>query len=68
LDSEELPLLKQAEGYRSRVPRGQLTAAAQQAVSSTTEALQSKLPEVLPVLAAADTVETPSQEPPPQPT
>ena len=68
LDSEELPLLKQAEGYRSRAPRGQLTAAAQQAVTSTTEAMQSKLPEVLPVLAAAGTVETPSQEPPQQPT
>lgn len=67
LDSEELPLLKQAEGYRSRAPRSQLTAAAQRAVSSTTEAMESKLTNVLPALSEAEPVETPNEEPPQQP-
>src|SRR5258708_1360141 len=44
LDSEELPLLRQAEGYRSRAAQSQLTAAAQQAVANTTEAMEARLP------------------------
>jgi len=67
LDSEELPLLKQAEGYRSRAARSQLAAAAQQAVTNTTSAMESRLPEVLPSVADAPPVETPTQEAPEQP-
>lgn len=68
LDSADLPLLKQAEGHRAREPRGQVASAARNAVTNTTQALERKLPEVLPVVAAAALVETPSKEAPPQPT
>jgi hypothetical protein len=64
LDAEDLPLLKQAEGYRVRVARAQLTLAATQAVTNTTQAMQTGLPAVLPAVAAAAPVETPSQEAP----
>ncbi len=67
LDSDELPLLRQAEGHRSRAPRSQLRAAAQQAVTNTTEAMETRLPGVLPVVADAPPVETPAQEAPEQP-
>jgi hypothetical protein len=67
LDSEELPLLKQAEGYRSRAARNQLLAAAQQAVTNTTQAMESRLPQVLPSVADAPLVETPAQPFPEQP-
>ncbi len=67
LDSEDLPLLKQAEGYRTRAARNQLIAAAQQAVLNTTGAMESRLPEVLPSVADAPTIETPTQEAPEQP-
>lgn len=67
LDSDELPLLKQAEGYRSRAPRSQLIAAAQQAVTSTTEAMESRLPEILPALSEAGPIETQTEESPQQP-
>jgi hypothetical protein len=68
LDSDEMPLLRQAEGYRSRAARSQMAAAAQQAVTSTTQAMESRLPEVLPVVADAPPVETPAREAPEQPT
>lgn len=64
LDSQELPLLKQAEGYRVRVSRSQLTNSAAQAVTNTAEAMRSGLPEVLPTIVDAAPVETPSEEPP----
>ena len=67
LDSEELPLLKQAEGYRSRAARSQLLAAAQQAVTNTTQAMEARLPTVLPSVADSPQVETPVLEPPEQP-
>jgi hypothetical protein len=68
LDSADLPLLKQAEGYRARAPKDKLVAAARQAISNTTHAMQERLPEVLPVVAGADPVGTPAQEGPAQPT
>lgn len=68
LDSADLPLLKQAEGFRSRASKNQLAAAAQLAVTNTTQVMQKRLPEVLPVVAAAAPVETPTREPPQQPT
>ena len=64
LDSDDLPLLKQAEGYRVRVARAQLTLAATQAVTNTTQAMQSGLPQVLPTVADSAPVETPTHEGP----
>jgi len=62
LDSADMPLLKQAEGYRARVAHSQLKAAASQAVDSTAQAMESKLPSVLPAIADAPQVETPAAE------
>ena len=64
LDAEELPLLKQAEGYRVRVARAQLMASARQAVANTAQALESRLPQVIPVVVDAEPVDTPSEEKP----
>jgi hypothetical protein len=64
LDSAELPLLKQAEGYRVRVARAQRETTARQAVTSTTQAMQTGLPAVLPLLAEAELVDTPAEEAP----
>lgn len=64
LDSEELPLLKQAEGYRIRASRAQLATTAKQAVSNTTQAMEARLPDVLPVVASAEPVDTPTEEAP----
>lgn len=64
LDSDDLPLLKQAEGYRARETRAHLTAAARQAVANTTNALQERLPDVLPVVSDREPVDTPSEEEP----
>lgn len=64
LDSEELPLLKQAEGYRVRVARAQLANTATQAVGNTAKAIEDKLPAALPDISDAPPVETPDEEPP----
>ena len=64
LDNEDLPLLKQAENYRVRAARSQLTATAKQAVANTTQAMETRLPKVLPAVAAAPPVDTPSEEAP----
>lgn len=64
LDSEELPLLKQAENYRVRAARAQLSNTAKQAVTGTTQAMESKLPQVLPSVADAAPVDTPAVEAP----
>ena len=42
LDSADLPMLKQAEGHRARVPRAQLVTAARHAVTNTTSGLGDK--------------------------
>lgn len=68
LDSRDLPLLKQAEGHRAREPRSHMTTAARQAVTNTTQALQTRLPEVLPAVADAEPIDTATSEAPPQPT
>jgi len=65
LDSDELPLLRQAEGYRVRAPRAQVAKAAAQAVTNTAQAMETRLPDVLPEVADAEMIETPSEEPPP---
>lgn len=64
LDSKELPLLKQAEGYRVRVARAQLRASARQAVENTAQALERRLPEVIPAITDAEPVDTPAEEMP----
>ncbi len=64
LDSTDLPLLKQAEGHRARVARAQLTKTAKQAITNTTQVMQSKLPEVLPTLVEAEPVDTSTEETP----
>lgn len=63
LDSEEMPLLKQAEGYRARVSRAQLAVTAQQAVTSAAQAMERRLPEVLPGLVDAPLEEAPVASP-----
>jgi hypothetical protein len=50
LDSDDLPLLRQAEGYRVRSSRDQLTRAAIAAVNSTTDALEETLTTVLEII------------------
>ena len=62
LDSEELPLLRQAEGYRVRDSGSRLTKAARQAVNSTTEVMERHLPAVLPALADAGVADTPTTQ------
>jgi len=64
LDSEELPLLRQAENYRVRAARAQLATTAKHAVSNTADAMESKLPQVLPTVADAEPVDTPTVESP----
>jgi len=66
LDSEELPLLRQAEGYRSRIARAQLASAAQSAVANTAQAMQARLPEVLPAIAAEPLVDAAAETLPAQ--
>ena len=64
LDSGDMPLLKQAEGYRAREPVARLRTTAKQAVSSTTRVMETRLPEILPVVAANAPVDTPKKETP----
>ena len=64
LDSEELPLLRQAENYRVRAARAQLATTAKHAVSTTADAMESKLPQALLTVADAEPVDTPTVEPP----
>lgn len=66
LDSEELPLLKQAEGYRVRKPAPALKRDAIKAVTGAAEALKEGLPGALPGLADAEPAGTPDEEPPQQ--
>ena len=62
LDSGSLPMLKQAEGYRVRESVTRLKTAAKQAVNNTTQVMENRLPEVLPVVAAAAPVDTPTED------
>ena len=64
LDSEELPLLKQAEGYRVRVARAQLANTAAQVVGNTARAIKERLPAALPEISEAPLVDTPDKENP----
>ena len=64
LDSGDVPLLRQAEGYRVREPVARIKTAAKQAVSNTTQVMETHLPEILPAVAAAEPVDTPTEEAP----
>ena len=64
LDSEELPLLKQAEGYRVRVARKQLADTATIAVDNAARALRERLPTALSEISKAPPVDTPDEEAP----
>ena len=64
LDTEELPLLKQAEGFRVRVARAQMITSARQAVNNAAQALENRLPQVIPAVADAEPVDTSAEETP----
>jgi len=61
LDSAELPLLKQADAFRALESRADRARAAEQAINRTADAMERGLPSVLPQVADAPPVETPSQ-------
>lgn len=66
LDEDELPLLRQAEGYRVRKPAVELHNDAIKAVTGAADALEEGLPGALPDLADAEPADTPEEEPPAQ--
>ena len=68
LDRSELPLLKQADDYRVLESRAERSRAAEQAATRTADVMQRELPQVLPRVADAPPVETPTQPLPIQPT
>ena len=61
LDSDELPLLRQADGYRALASRNERKKSAQKAVDRTVEAMQEGLPSALPPVADEPPVETPTE-------
>ena len=64
LDTEELPLLKQAEGYRVRAAPTQLRSSARRAVDNTAQVLEMRLPQVIPAVVDAEPADTPAEEMP----
>lgn len=64
LDDPEFPLLKQADGYRSRTPKMQLAEIAARAIDSTVSAIREHLPEALRSESVQQAVETPLIEEP----
>lgn len=66
IDSDELPLLKQAEGYRVRKAATELRNDAVKAVAGAADALEEGLPGAMPGLVDAEPVDTPKEEPPAQ--
>ena len=60
LDHEDLPILRQAEGYRVREPVSRISDIANQAVNKTVAVMEEKLPAVLPSVVDAEPVETPT--------
>lgn len=58
LDSDDLPLLKQADHLRVHASRNEMLGAAKQAVDNTAAAMESSLPQVLPAVAVQPPVET----------
>lgn len=62
LNSEELPLLKQADGHRALEAREKLKKKASKAVAGTAEVITSHVPEVLPDIATKPPIETSVEE------
>jgi len=58
LDKADLPLLRQADGFRAIAARTERAAAAREAITRTTAALEQNLPEVIPSVADKPPVET----------
>jgi hypothetical protein len=60
LDSEELPLLRQADGFRTLAAKADRAAAAREAVDNTASALREGLPAALESVSDKPPVETPT--------
>lgn len=60
LDASPLPLLEQAEGWRTRASRSTLAASAQEAITHTANAMEEYLPRLLPTLTDAAPVDAPN--------
>lgn len=58
LDSEDLPLLKQADAYRALATKRDRVAAATKALDRTSKVIESSMPDVLPRVAEATPIET----------
>ena len=61
LDSHELPLLRQADGYRALASKNERRKAAEKAVGRTAEAMAEGLPKILPQLVSQPPAETRAQ-------
>lgn len=68
LDSDDLPLLRQADLFRVQAARNEVAEAAQIAVARAVEAMKTTLPEVLPRIAVAPQVDTQTVPLEPEPT
>lgn len=68
LDSEDLPLLKQADAYRALATKRDRAAAASKALERTSMVIENSMPDVLPRVADALPVETQEVPLDPQPT
>ena len=66
LDSDDLPLLRQADDYRALASKNQRKQAAQKAVDRAVQTMQQTLPAALPVVADKPPAETPTQSLPAQ--
>lgn len=58
LDSDDMPLLRQADLYRVQAARNEVAEAAQRAITRAVEAMQATLPNALPEIVDAPPVET----------
>jgi hypothetical protein len=67
LDSDELPLLRQADAFRALASKRDRSRVASEALTRAADAMQSSLPEALPKVADAELVETNSEVLAPQP-
>ena len=62
LNSAPLPLLKQAEGFRARVAKKEISDAAKSAVASTASAIENNLTNALPSVQSAKPTETSAEQ------
>ena len=60
LDDGDLPILRQGEGYRVRAQPSRVKKVAAVAVKKASDAIERRLPDVLPALVASEPVDTPS--------